>query len=63
MRVTVDKSVCIRAGHCLLEVPTVFGAEDDGTVDLVTESPSPELWEDVHEAADLCPSGAIRLED
>lgn len=59
MRVTVDEELCVGTGQCEMICPEVF------EVDLVAEvkqaHPDPSLHERVQEAADTCPTEAIRL--
>jgi ferredoxin len=60
MRVTVDDELCVGSGQCEMICPEVF------KVDLVSEVkdeyPEPALHEQVREAADSCPTGAILVE-
>jgi ferredoxin len=43
--------------------PEVFVVRNDGYLHILHERPGPELYDSVQEAADLCPTGAITLED
>jgi ferredoxin len=62
MRVAVDVSKCLSSGQCVLIAPEVFDqSEDDGTVLLLEETPGPDRWDRVREAAFVCPSGAITV--
>jgi ferredoxin len=64
MKVSIDTDKCIAAGQCVLNAPDVFDQRDeDGIVILLNPSPSPELAEDVRQAAALCPALAITIED
>jgi ferredoxin len=64
MKVSIDTDKCIAAGQCVLNAPDVFDQRDeDGIVILLNPSPSPELAEDVQQAAALCPALAITIED
>lgn len=64
MRVTADRGVCIGAGMCALTVPEVFDQdEEEGLVWLLAPDPDAALHESVREAARLCPSGALRVEE
>jgi ferredoxin len=62
MQVTVDRSRCCGAGHCVLLVPQVFDQDDkDGVVILRQETPAEELHLLVRQASRLCPTKAIRI--
>lgn len=63
MRVIVDFDVCASTGSCMLECPEVFEVRSDGYLYVLQEEPPAELAEKVREAARLCPTGAISLED
>ncbi|MCK2239889.1 MULTISPECIES: ferredoxin [unclassified Crossiella] len=64
MRVEVDTGRCCGAGMCALTAPAVFDQDEDaGTVLLLTPEPSASEFAAVREAAQLCPAGAITLED
>jgi ferredoxin len=62
MHVTADQSRCCGAGLCVLNVPEVFDQRDeDGIVVVLDDTPPEELAAAVHEAAGMCPSGAISV--
>jgi ferredoxin len=62
MRVTVDQKKCIASGQCVLTAANVFDQrEDDGVVVLLDAEPPPASYEDVKQAAELCPSLAIAI--
>jgi len=64
MRVVVDVQRCRGAGLCALTAPEVFDQdEDDGTVVVLIQEPSPEFHDVVGAAAQLCPNSVIRLEE
>ncbi len=63
MRISVDQEKCCSAGNCVFAAPEVFDQDDEGLVVALLASPPPELAAKVTEAADLCPSGAIIVED
>ena len=52
MRVKVEFDNCVAAGMCSLMAPRVFEQdEEDGRVILLTETPDPEDFKAVREAA------------
>ncbi|MGW0788793.1 ferredoxin [Streptomyces sp. NPDC002911] len=61
MRVTTDHDRCVGSGQCAMLSPDVFDQGDDGLVVVLQEKPAAELLDDVHRAADLCPSQSIHL--
>jgi ferredoxin len=64
MRVSVQREVCVAGGHCVLQAPTVFDQDDkDGQVVLLNPEPSPEEYEAVRLAAQICPAAAITITD
>jgi ferredoxin len=64
MRVTVDQHKCIASGQCVMAAAAVFDQRDeDGTVVLMNDNPPAELQDGVREAAAMCPSLAITVEE
>ena len=63
MKVTVNFDVCASTGACAQVAPEVFEVRIDGYLHIRQELPGPELYDVVQQAADLCPTGAIVLED
>lgn len=63
MRVIVDKELCIGAGQCVVTAPDVFDQDDDGIVDLLTDSPPEGDRDAVKEAEHVCPARVISVED
>jgi ferredoxin len=63
MKVNVDFDVCASTGACTQVCPEVFEIRSDGYLYVLQEEPGPELSQQVHEAAELCPTGAISVED
>jgi ferredoxin len=62
MRIQVDRERCRGAGQCALTAPELFDqSDDDGTVVVLDEQPSPALQERARRAAALCPNSVIRL--
>jgi ferredoxin len=63
MRVVVDYDVCASTGSCMQVCPEVFEVRSDGYLYVLQEEPPEPLWPSVREAAELCPTGAISLEE
>lgn len=64
MKVRADQDKCIASGQCVLLAPDVFDQRDeDGVVVLRDPEPKAELHADVREAAQVCPSLAISVEE
>lgn len=64
MRVTVDTERCCGSGMCVLTAPEIFDQRDeDGIVRLNHAIPEAALHQQVREAAQNCPSGAITVND
>jgi ferredoxin len=59
MRVEVDELRCAASAECELICPEVFEVEDVARVKV--PEPPPELADRVREAAEACPTGAIRV--
>ena len=63
LRVSVDQSVCVGAGLCVLSTSEVFDQRDeDGVVKLLQAAPDEALYEKVLGASRKCPSKAIKVE-
>jgi ferredoxin len=63
MRVIVDFDVCASTGSCMQVCPEVFEVRSDGYLYILQEEPGEALRDKVTQAADLCPTGAITIED
>lgn len=61
MKPIVDEELCIGCGLCQDTCPDVFLLEDDGLAHVINESPGPELYAEVREAAEVCPVEAISI--
>ncbi|HUF33782.1 MAG TPA: ferredoxin [Acidimicrobiales bacterium] len=62
MKVVVDFDCCVSTGSCARVAPEVFELRDDGYLYVLQEEPPEALHDQVREAAELCPTGAIKLE-
>lgn len=63
VRVHADTSKCAASGNCARILPAVFDQDpDDGTVRLLDAYPPADLTDDVIEAVDTCPTGAIEAD-
>jgi len=62
MKVSVNFDVCASTGACTQVCPEVFELRSDGYLYILNESPPPELHDTVIEAEELCPTGAITIE-
>jgi ferredoxin len=63
MKVNVDFDLCASTGACMQTAPEVFEVRSDGYLYILQEEPGPELADKVRQAAELCPTGAISVED
>jgi ferredoxin len=63
MRVVVDYDVCASTGSCMQVCPEVFEVRADGYLYILLEEPPESLRDKVVQAADMCPTGAITIED
>ena len=63
MRIVVDYDVCASTGTCTRIAPEIFEIRDDGYLYLLQEEPPEELRAKAEEAAEMCPTGAIELEE
>ncbi|GGX35446.1 ferredoxin [Streptomyces chryseus] len=59
MRVRIARELCVGAGQCERSAPEVFAQDDSGLSRALVQAPGAEQWPAVHEAADLCPVGAV----
>ncbi|MDI3331476.1 MAG: ferredoxin [Micrococcus sp.] len=65
MKVMVNRDTCVASGNCGAIAPDVFQNRDrdGGFVRLLQTNPPASQWEAVWQAARLCPSGTINVED
>ena len=61
--VKVTESTCIGCGACQAMVPDVFDLNDDGIAFVMEDAKFEENLDDVKDAADNCPTGAIVVEE
>ena len=64
LKISIDRQKCVGSGNCVYVAADVFSQSDeDGIVILLTELPDENLSQAVAEAAQQCPSMAIRTEE
>ena len=63
MKVNVNFDVCASTGACMQVCPEVFEVRTDGYLYILQENPGPELHDKVREAAEMCPTAAISLDE
>lgn len=57
----VNKDLCIGCGACVGMVPDVFDFGEDGLAETIVDDIKDELIEEVRDAADGCPTDAIKV--
>jgi ferredoxin len=63
MRITVDFDLCASTGNCMQICPEVFEVRTDGYLYVLQEEPPESLRQKAEEAASMCPTGAITVQD
>jgi ferredoxin len=63
MKVIVDYDSCESNGKCMEAAPEIFKLYDDGTLEVLNETPPADLRAKVEKAVRLCPKQAIKLEE
>ncbi len=63
MKANVNKDLCIGCGACQAIVPDVFELEDDGLAHCKLDSIPDDQKEDVIDASESCPTGAIEVSE
>ncbi len=63
MKAIVNKDACIGCGACQAICPKVFEIGDDGLSTVICEEVKEEELDDLLDAIDSCPTGAIEKED
>jgi ferredoxin len=62
MRVIVDVDRCLGHAQCEIAAPEVFRVSDEGTVELLQETPADTLADKVKDAVARCPERAITVD-
>ncbi|MGI6324618.1 MAG: ferredoxin [Bacilli bacterium] len=63
MTVEIDKDKCIGCGACTTIVPEVFELGDDGLAFVKTDEYNESKKDDIKDAAESCPTGAIIIKE
>lgn len=64
MEITLEEDKCCGAGQCVLAAPEMFDQRDeDGVVVLLDAAPPVEQYDNVREAAAICPAAAILVRE
>ena len=63
MRIRVDENKCVGVALCENRLPQLFEVSDDGFVVASPDDVPAELLDEVRQAVDRCPSGALTLID
>ena len=63
MKARVDQDLCIGCELCQDTCPDVFEIREDGFSHVIREEIGSEYYDCVREAAEICPTEAIIIED
>lgn len=63
MKVEVNQDACIGCGACAAICDKVFELNDEGLSEAKVEEVSEKDSQEVRDAADACPTGAITVEE
>jgi ferredoxin len=63
MKITVDRKKCTALGVCESLAPDLFEVQQDGSLAILNEHPEGSLCEAAREAAEGCPTEALRVEE
>jgi ferredoxin len=63
MKAAVDKDLCMGCGVCVDLCPEVFEMDEDNKAEVKATPVPPEAEDSCREAAEQCPSEAIKIED
>jgi ferredoxin len=63
VRVVVDTQACESNALCMGVAPEIFDVPNEGPVEVLNEHPSEDMRAEAEEAARVCPTQAITIED
>lgn len=63
MKIVVDYNICASTGACCQIAPEVFEIRSDGYLYVLNESPDGANADLARQAADMCPTAAITIEE
>ena len=63
MRVRVNAERCMGNGVCIGIAPEAFRIDDEGYAEVIVAHPEGELAVEVTQAARLCPTNAIEIDE
>lgn len=63
MKVKVNRDACIGCGACAAICPDIFEIDDEGLSKVVNSDVKDENIDDVKDAIDSCPTGAIEEDE
>ena len=64
MQILIEEDKCCGAGQCVLAAPEVFDQRDeDGVVVLLDAAPGADQYDNIRNAAAICPAAAIELRE
>jgi ferredoxin len=63
MRIVINKSTCVGSGQCAASAETVFTQDEQGLIVVLKTEVQGEEAEAAREAAFLCPSRSITVEE
>jgi ferredoxin len=63
MKIVVDYDICASTGACCQIAPEVFEIRSDGYLYVLNESPDGANADLARQAADMCPTAAITIEE
>ena len=63
MKVKVNRDSCIGCGACAMICDEIFEIDDEGISTVKNEDVADDKKQEVQDAADSCPTGAIEVEE
>ncbi|WP_406284079.1 ferredoxin [Embleya sp. NBC_00896] len=63
MKIVVDFDKCKSNALCMAEAPEVFEVRDDNFLYILNENPRDEMRPELEEAARVCPTRAISIQE